>query len=315
MTWDESRHRRDELGQFTEMGVSGWVRKVADRMGRADRVVTMRQAADRGELPPGHGAASLRAQHLRGVPGSVSRGGQGRDRTDAEQAELDQLEQAFDAYRQQLGLRTSRFSGSTTYADESGQLYNEYGERIKGFDVQTTDVAPTAHRRGFTRVGDHPEGFGRVGGENRGVVVASTHPTAGGLWIDPADPGTRHAPRYLDDLGHRVSQLQPDLSRSLRRKTDQRINKIGTYGNPAALDRREVRSTQPRVRVTYDRLGYGMAEAEGGAVFVAHMKRVQPRVRQETAREAVRRTPRGTTVDSWMQHVSDRIDQTRGRRV
>lgn len=307
MTWNEEDHPRDREGQFTHASVGSWARQAAAQLSVA--------AKRRGEArPPGHAAAAERSQQLWAVTSSKSRGGQGRDRTDAEQAELDQLEQAFEAYRNMLGLRRSKHFGNTTYADDLQQLYDEYGQRIEGRDVRHVDAPPIALARGYTRVGDHPRGVGRVGGDDDGVFTPSTHPQAGGLWVDPAMPGTRHAPRYLNDVGHLVSEVQPDRSRASRFKSDRQFRRAtGMYGSPDELNYREARSTQPRVRLT-DRLGYGMAEAEGGAAFVAHMKRVQPRVRQEAAREPVRRTPRGTQVEGWMGQVDARIARTRGGR-
>lgn len=307
MTWNEEDHPRDREGQFTHASVGSWAKQAAARLSVA--------AKRRGEArPPGHAAAAERSQQLWAVTSSKSRGGQGRDRTDAEQAELDQLEQAFEAYRDMLGLRRSQHFGADTYADDQRHLYDEYGQRIEGRDVETTSRAPLALQRGYARVGDHPRGVGRAGGDDDGVVTPSTHPQAGGLWIDPANPGTRHAPRYLNDLGQQVSELRPDQSRASRFKSGRQFQRAtGMYGSPEGLGYREVRSTQPRVRVGR-RLGYGMAEAEGGAAFIAHMKRMQPRVRQETARQPVRRTPRGTQVEGWMGQVDARIARTRGGR-
>lgn len=277
MTWRDELHPRDGEGQFTHSSVGSWAQHAAAQLSLA--------AKRRGEQrPPGHADAKARTRHLWSIPDRQT----GAERTDAEQDELEELEAAFAAYRKQLGLRRSQHHDSLTYVDDIGQLYNEYGERTGGRDTG----APAAMRRGYTRVGDNPQ----VGPTERDTL----HPQGGGLWIDPARPGTRHAPRYLDDSGHLVTALQPDKARTARRKSALQIGRsMGMFGSPSDLLDREVRSTQPRVRVGA-RLGYGMAEAEGGAVFVAHMKRARSRARQETGREGVRRTPRGTPIEQWM---------------
>ena len=285
MTWRDELHPRDGEGQFTHSSVGAWAQHAAAQLSLA--------AKRRGEQrPPGHADAKARAEHLWSIPDRRA----GVERTDAEQDELNRLEAAFSAYRKRLGLRQAEHQDGLTYADDLGQLYNEYGERLSGRDVS----APAALRRGYTRVADDS----RIGHTERDAM----HPQGGGLWIDPTRPGTRHAPRYLDDSGHLVAELQPDQARTARRKVSmQFMRSMGMFGSPEGLTDREVRSTQPRVR-TAGRLGYGLAEAEAGAVFVAHMKRARPRARQETGREGVRRTPRGTPIEQWMERVSEQYE-------
>ena len=81
------------------------------------------------------------------------------------------------------------------------------------------DVAPLAMRKGFIRVADHPMGEGRPDTSTASYASTfgtSTHPAAGGLWIDPNNPGTRHAPNFRNDFGVGVSGLRPPRSRTQR---------------------------------------------------------------------------------------------------
>jgi hypothetical protein len=91
-----------------------------------------------------------------------------------------------------------------------------------------TSNTPVAKRRGFIRVADHPLGEGvpdRSTGPFARTFGTSTHPEAGGLWIDPNNPGTRHAPLFRNDFGAPVSDLRPPRSRTESRRL---------YGRPMA---------------------------------------------------------------------------------
>ena len=168
-------------------------------------------------------------------------------------------------------------------------------------------MPPVSLTKGYRRVGDHPRGVGKVGGEDADLWTPSSHPLAGGLWIDPARPGTRHEPRYLNDAGVRVAGVTPPKHRTqLRQESLKAKRREGAYGSPEELDHREARR---RGQVVGARLGYSDDTPEA---FVAHMKRMQPRARQEQPKAKVRRTPRGTRVSGWMDEAGARIARTRG---
>lgn len=157
----------------------------------------------------------------------------------------------------------------------SRRLHDEHGRRI-----------PDAKLKGFIRVGDHPGGYGRVGGADPGrdPLPQSTHPDAGGVWIDPADTSVGRR-RYVNDSGWmKVAGFAP--------KARSREHKEGVQSR-----RREDRSG------SYDR--YDTLSPE----HLAQAKRTQARARQEQARTPRRRTPRGTRVEGWMGTVSERIGQ------
>jgi hypothetical protein len=148
---------------------------------------------------------------------------------------------------------------------------------------------------------DHPDRLGSAGADlsesdARYVGRPSIHPLAGGLWIDPNNPGTRHNPKYRTDLGHATSVVDPPQSPSASRKGKMRaLRREGMFGAPQGDVERSTRVRVGDWRWDADtpaRLGYGMAEAEGGAEFIAVMKRKKARARAETAvRTPKRRTP------------------------
>lgn len=151
---------------------------------------------------------------------------------------------------------------------------------------------PHAAVLGYRRVGDHPTGAGRLH-DSGGTMPMSSHPDAGGLWIDPNRPGTVHAPAYRNDMGWLVSGLQPKVHRTTERKQALQIQRReGMYGSPEGLDRREL---QRGGEVIGERLGY-----EGSPEFRTFVKRAKARTLQETQRQPKRRTPRGTAVENWM---------------
>lgn len=306
MTWNEDLHPRRSDGEFSRKGVGSWVEKVAKEWGEHfDQDTSLTESRDYDGHPAGHEAAKARLEHLWKVPDRK----RGTERTDAEQAELEGLEDAFSAYRDELGLSPrDDDSGLRLYRDKEGNTYNEYGEWLA--DGPVTDEAPDALKRGYTRVGEHPTGAGKVGGEDS-YITPSLHPLAGGLWIDPKRPGTRHAPSYRNDMGHGVSELRPKMQPSYARKDRLQGARRGEYrgrprGTEGAWFYRQPVAEEGNRRGRYREGGFGYgARDEGGgqqaAVFVARMKRRQPRARQETGREAVRRTPRGTKIENWMQ--------------
>lgn len=294
MTWDESRHRRDADGQFTHSTIGAWALKAAGQLGALHGLAdTSRSlaAAKRGEHPPGWAAARGRALQLWGVPDRRK----GIERTDAQQAELDGLEAAFAHYREHLGLEHDYSAGNTIFKDEEGHKYTEHGAYLGRL---VTSEPPASLRRGFTRVGEHPTGFGSVHGSSAQYGTPSTHPWAGGVWINPKNPGTRHAPRYLDDLGHGISEMRPEQHRSEKHK---RFLQSDRYENPQHSNENVEHETVWRGKRRPGQLGYGTMQNDKAGEFVVWMKRVKARARVEAApKTQVRRTPRGTRVEGWM---------------
>lgn len=310
MTWHEEQHPRGPGGEFTHASVGAWAKQLSERFRQQ-----YGEVADEGDLqyeheldhrPPGHAAAVERLQHLWRVPSErpPAPGQRKGERTDAEQEELDALEQAFDTYRQHLGLRESRKFGPLYAENAEGGLHDRFGGSLASAeDVATGRVherAPYALRAGYRRVGEHPTGQGRAGGENS-YLGRSVHLQAGGLWIDPARPGTPHAPRYLNDAGDIVSSLRPEASRSEAHKDRRRGLRAGkSVGRPAGFDNAEVRTFRFSAGV-YEPGIMRRPRDEVSAEFLAAMKRLRARARQEQVRDKVRRTPRGTRVEKWMQ--------------
>lgn len=167
---------------------------------------------------------------------------------------------------------------------------------------------PHALVMGYRRVGDHPTGAGREH-DNGGSMPMSAHPDAGGLWIDPNRPGSKHAPAYRNDMGWLVTDLKPKPSRSSRLKgavQERRRGDTRGRGDGLVIERsttmRDVR-TGDTYRERSGGFGYG-TRGESATVsapaFVAQMKRARPRARQEMVRQPKRRTPRGTVIENWM---------------
>lgn len=298
MTWNEHDHPRDPEGRFSRLHVDAWARQVSDVWGKHFDDRALRYEAGQGNHPEGHTEAADRLYELR----------QQAAHTPAERAELRDLEEAFTAYRQRLGMEPVPGTDQWHRLPGTGRhLYDEYGD-LAHEGAYTTEP-PSVAQRGFRRMGDHPQGEGRVGAIRGSYMTPSTHPLAGGLWVDPANPGTRHDPRYVNDAGHRVTGLRQAPHRSERHKDLLRDRRRGDLtGRP--------RDAEPNYRIrkgmrgidveAESRFGYGArtdsdaADAGRAQAFVALMKRRQPRARQETARRLVRRTPRGTLVENWM---------------
>lgn len=164
--------------------------------------------------------------------------------------------------------------------------------------------APYAKQLGYVRVGDHPNRAGAVGGEETYFGVSS-HPEAGGIWVDPARPGTQVAPSFRNDFGSPMSQLSPVPSRSEEHKRDRSDRRRYDYTHTPD-DRERLPSEHG------GKIGRRLEDAPEAAV--KEMRRAQRRARTEGhARTPVRRTPRGTQVDDWMNKVNDRIGKGTGR--
>lgn len=322
--WHEEQHPRNAGGEFTHASVGAWAKAAAEQLG--NRRAGIKDPSVGQQHPPGWGSAKGRHEDLWDVPTSVKEGGMGRERTDAEQDELDALERAFDTYRRELGLQHSGLSG-LLYEDRQGNTFTQHGENL-GKNIRSDP--PPALRMGYTRVGDHPEGEGSIEASETSYLPRSTHPQAGGLWIDPKRPGTRHEPNYLNDWGHGVSSLRKDPSPSQRRKdvvVGRRRGENRTYLVGRIADQRggEVQHYVHRGLGRFEEregtFGYGARGARGASgtdehagVFVAAMKRARKRASVEgSARRARRRTPRGTAVEGWMNQASRQLDQRIGR--
>lgn len=120
MTWSEKDHKRDSHGRFTHTSVETWLKDVT------------RKLNDRGlkrgdERPPGYEAAIARSRELWKVADT-------RSRTDAEQEELEDLEQAFDTYRKTLGL-DYRGHSAVEFEDSVGRRFDEYGRFQGGYNL------------------------------------------------------------------------------------------------------------------------------------------------------------------------------------
>lgn len=300
MTWNERDHPRSAEGQFSRKGVDAWAHRVSETWGRNFDDRALRYEAGRGQHPEGHTEAADRLYELR----------QQTTHTPAERAEMRDLQDAFAAYRQRLGMAPVPGSNDQWHHLPGGSnrhLYDEYGDLAH--EGAYTTSAPLAAKRRFRRVGNHPQHEGQVGTGAGSYATPSTHLLAGGLWIDPANPGTRHAPRYVNDHGHMVTGLQPERSRSGRHKDHlQERRRGGLVRHPEGAEPNyRIRKGLRGIDVEEEgRFGYGaradsLAAEQGRAqAFVALMKRRQPRARQETARQPVRRTPRGTKIEDWM---------------
>jgi hypothetical protein len=166
-----------------------------------------------------------------------------------------------------------------------------------------SNAQPYARQLGYVRVGDHPTRMGAVGGEES-YFGTSAHPDAGGVWVDPARPGTQVAPTFRNDYGSAIMALAKPASRTEQRKHDVRSRRSDDWSRvPADRERR-----QPEDGGKIGRRLDGAPEAA-----VKEMRRAQARARVEaSARRVKRRTPRGTQVDSWMDKVNDRIGRSGG---
>lgn len=162
------------------------------------------------------------------------------------------------------------------------------------------DVSPTAERLGFVRVGDRPDRQGAADGAHSWSISPSTHPAAGGVWVDPARPGSNHAPRFLNDNGHAISDLRKAPSKSERHRDDRTARRAEDWaGTPEGVERQSAKDG--------GKIGRRFEGAPVAAV--KEMRRAQRRTRAETGRQGVRRTPRGTAVEGWMGKVNDRIEK------
>lgn len=163
---------------------------------------------------------------------------------------------------------------------------------------------PLAHMRGMVRVGDRPDRQGAADGAHSPGITPSTHPDAGGVWVDPDRPGTNHAPVFRNDNGHAISDLTRTRSKSERHKgTVSERRREDWTGNTGDRERRGVEDG--------GKIGRRWENTPEAAI--KEMRRAQKRARVEgSAREGIRRTPRGTRVESWLDEASKRMGGGRG---
>lgn len=181
--------------------------------------------------------------------------------------------------------------------------------------------APRAKQLGYVRVGEHPDRMGAPGGAES-YFGTSTHPDAGGVWVDPQRPGTHIAPRFLNDWGSAMSQLILPPSpteghkrdRAVKRREDRTYTDESRERTPARKG-----AVGPRSQAIPGVTAFRAAREPGGKIgrrlegapeaAVKEMRRAQARTRAETGRKVKRRTPGGTTVDAWMDRVNSRIEK------
>lgn len=263
--WNEALHRRDELGRFTETTMEAWAAKVAEQMAGARRHPDPVAAFAAGDRPPGFQEARERHREL-------NQAYLDRELSGEELRELKALDAAFDKLREMAGR-------------PYGQRFDVYGE------ARARNVEPAASRLGYRRVGDHPERLGAADGPGNAYIPRSSHPLAGGLWIDPDHPGTRHAPAYRNDAGHFVGALQPLKHRTVRRKEAVQSRRTEDWTHTPG-DKERVPASDG------GKIGYREGQS---AAFVLYMKRQRARSRAENPNR-----------DQWVLRVNDHIEQ-RGR--
>lgn len=138
-----------------------------------------------------------------------------------------------------------------------------------------------------------------------------------GLGANERDPFSNRL-QYMDSVGRRFDAygrivgtpfLLDGAGRQNRRRTVDRMGEIKGRRSEdwsGVPEGREQRATEDGGKI--GRRMEGASEA-----FVKEMRRAQARARVEgSAREAVRRTPRGTRVEGWMVEADKRIGATRG---
>lgn len=118
---------------------------------------------------------------------------------------------------------------------------------------------------------------------------------------------------YRDEQGNRFNEYGEQLNKpggysqapSMMTRNTRMERRRGDLRGGAAHADREVRQRGRAPRTGFPGYRARSDALEGAAlerakVFVAAMRRLQPRVRQEQPKDTVRRTPRGTKVENWM---------------
>lgn len=273
MRWDESQHKRDAQGQFTFSSVGAWAKTAAERMGREGRVPDAAVARRGGDRPPGYEAAVRRLNEL-----EVRNARKDPPLTAAERAERDELDDAMEEYRQLTGA--------------TGRGYDAFGRPV-----------PAAKLAGMVRIGDHPTGAGRMGSPDASLLGQSDHPEAGGLWVRPEELDSYNR-RIYNDATMPVGSMVRPKKRSQRHREDRWGRKYEDWSGTPQGRERAGSGEGGKIGYTY----------EGRpAEFLAWMLRERARGRMENARTPVRRTPRGTQVEGWMDQASAQMMRRAGR--
>lgn len=118
--WDESKVKRDWHGRFSPDLVGKWAVQASRRFND--------HGLKRGdERPPGFEAAIARNQELWNIPDRR----RGIERTDEQQAELEELEAGFETYRKLLGATEEDRDSRNVFRDPVGRRFDRYG-RFQG---------------------------------------------------------------------------------------------------------------------------------------------------------------------------------------
>jgi hypothetical protein len=196
--WANRKVTRDELGRFSETAAGHAARLLADAAVPGRSVSRMYR---QGARPEGFEHLVGRWLYLGNIPASSVKGGLGRERTDEEQDEQEQIESALNTFHDAIGLRGQKYPEDyRRQFPDSHDVYDPRGNVIESKDPD----APIAAQRGFKRVADLPKGHH--------YTTRSTHPLANGIWIDPKNPGTKRQPNYVSDYN---TLIGADTARSV----------------------------------------------------------------------------------------------------
>jgi len=273
--WRETLHPRDEYGRFRLLGPSGTFDRLAGALENQRHARNIHAWEQNQELQSRYwnrrkaGMLTAEEDAHWDVIGEQAKG---------------LLEQLPSAYHK--GLRPED-DGTWRYPEKpQGGAYDDRGRRL-----------PHAAELGWTRVGDHPQRMVLRPGERApghgGVVRERDSPLAGGVWHRPGEYGPGRVPVLRNDFGHSMSQLEPELSKSHKRR-----QQAGTFAR--AEDRAE-RILGHRLRDPQDESSYpSSADVFGG--FLASP--TNPTGRRRSARK---KRDRQQTV-TWIQRLSDRME-------
>jgi hypothetical protein len=269
--WIDKLHPRDEYGRFALSGKSGFWDRLAG--GEANRA----HAANIAEFK-----MNQRRQDLFSAKRDAG------TLTSAEDSEWDVLgERANHLARNvlprahQKGLQphsdgTWRRPGNT----HASNLHDAEGRKL-----------PMAINQGMVRVGDHP-GYGK-GPDDPQIPRSGNSDLAGGVWHRPGEYAPGKVPILRNDFGHRMSQLDPQESRSRRSRQASGTFARAEMKAEKVLDRRFADRNDDSSKV-------GSSDTFGSYLTSG----VNPVGRRRTARK---KRDRAQTV-TWIQRLSDRME-------
>lgn len=290
MTWVERLHPRDEYGRFRLGGVGGVFDRLAAQADahQSARLIDEYEANWRRQFDyfqPLQAAGKLTPELDRQWDADVAR-----------RAELERL--IPPAHGKHMEPHVNGFwYYRQDYAP--GQVHiphDRNGLRL-----------PRAAVMGWTRVGDHPnrretDGVGRVLMHD---VTPEMSPLSGGVWHAPGDYNPGRVPRLVNDYGHPMTQLDPELARS-RRYRDRlgRAARLETH-----LERNFIRdSSGDTAQVERRRRGKIVQQRESTDYAVARLLDPrQPLSRVHSARSRQKRKR-----SNWIRVASDHIGNQRG---